>query len=368
MKKIISLLLCMVMLMTVLAGCGTTVEDVIAEYSDAEAVTDDTGSVRDYDAGRKAFDAEAVVLNIEGEDITWDEFYDWICFALSTYEYSYGEIADYSTYSDVIIEEAVLMATAYKSVEMKAEELGIGFDADIETQIAEDVAGAVEYYGSQEAYDEAVKQFYGSQELYEYIFTVDALSDDMFEELYGTDGEKLTDAQIAEGSEGYLMAKHILVLTTDDEGNALDEAAAAEVKDTIDSIYTMLTEYEGDDLEGYFDELTAQYTEDTGYAAYPDGYLFQEGDMVTEFYDAVNGIEIGQFSEVVESTYGYHIVFRLPVDAEAVPMQYASYGYNISLRSIIANDLLSEETRAWREEVEYTTTELYDSIDLAQLF
>jgi len=363
--KIIALLLCAAMMMCVFTGCAE------------EAVnTTEEASARDFDAGRAAYAADEVVMTLEGEDLTWDEFYNWICYALANYQYTYGPVSDFSTatalgnMSDAIIQEACDYIVMYKAVEKKAAELGIDLPADMEQQIEEDWDASLDSFErDEEALMEYIKEYYGSRELYEYTFKYNSISPDLFEYFVGADGEKLTAAQIEEGSEGYLMAKHILVQTTyEDTGLVLEEDDMKAAQERIETAYALLEAYEGDDLEGYFDELTAQYTEDTGYAAYPDGYLFQEGDMVTEFYDAVNGIEIGQFSEVVESTYGYHIVFRLPVDAEAVPMQYASYGYNISLRSIIANDLLSEETRAWREEVEYTTTELYDSIDLAQLF
>jgi parvulin-like peptidyl-prolyl isomerase len=54
-------------------------------------------------------------------------------------------------------------------------------------------------------------------------------------------------------------------------------------------------------------------TEDPGVASYPDGYLFQSGEMVAEFEDATAALEIGQVSGIVETTYGYHIIYRIPI-------------------------------------------------------
>ena len=374
-KRIIALLLGTAMSVSLLTGCDTTVEDVIQEYTGTEITgTEDTEIVRDYDAGRKAYDADEVVLTIEGEDMTWEEFYGWICYSLSTYEYSYGEVTDFAatgaagTLSDDIINEAVYIATLYKGIEKKAAELGITNSPDIDTLFREDMAGALEFYGTEEDLETAIVEYYGSEEIYEYMFKMNDLSDRLFEELYGVDGEKLTEEQLAEGSEGYLMAKHILVSTVDDEGNALDEDGLAAAKEKIENVYDLLCEYEGDDLNGYFDDLTAEYTDDPGHLSYPDGYLFQDGDMVTEFYDATLSVEEGQFSEIVESSFGYHIVLRLPIDPKAVPMSYASYGYNYSLGNIIANNLLTMDTQTWTEEVEYSTTAFYDTIDLSQVF
>lgn len=376
-KKIIALILCAAMLMYVLAGCNTSVDDVVNEYTGENNTddTDDTTVNRDFDAGRAVYDADEIVLTVDGEDITWDEYFNWLCYSLYSYEYNYGEVTDFSaettygtTAAEEIIADAHSMIALYKGVEKNIEELNISYADDIDEQIKEDWESGIEVYGTEEELLEAVKQSFGSRELYEYLFRVDSVSDDIFAALYGANGEKLTDAQLKEGSEGYYMAKHILVMTVDEENNALDDEALAKAKSTIEEVYNLLTAYDGDDLEGYFDELTAQYTEDTGYETYPDGYLFTESDMVTEFYDATAGLEIGKFSEIVESSYGYHIILRLPVDFEAVPMYYAAYGYDYSLRYIIAYNLFSLETASWTDSVNVETTDFYNSIDLNKVF
>lgn len=369
--KLIALILCIAMMMCVFTGCGSSVDDIIDEYSET---TEE--STRDFEAARATYAADEVVMTIDGEDITWDEYFNWICYALSNYEYTYGPISDFATatangnMSDAILDEATYMITMYRAVEKKAAELGIELPSDMEEQIAEDWEESLESFDNdEEALLEYVNQYYGSRELLEYISRVNSYSDDLFEYYYGADGEKLTEEQIAEGSEGYLMAKHILIQTTDaDTGLVLEEEEMKAAQDTIESIYAQLTAYEGDDLEGYFDELTSQYTEDEGFLTYPDGYLFQEGDMVTEFYNAAMSVEEGQFSEIVESSYGYHIVMRIPIDVESVPMSYASYGFNYSLRFIIAQSHFAEESDSWTENVDVETTASYDAIDLTQAF
>lgn len=369
MKKLIALLLCIAMIMCTLASCGTSVDDILNEYAENEA------STRDYETARAAYDADMVVATVDGTDITWDEYFGWICYALSNYESTYGTITDFTTataigtISDTIIEDANYGLTMYKAIEKKAAELGVEYPENLESLLESDRKANIEYFGDEEAFDNFIKQYYGTREMYEYIYKMGSISPDMFEYYYGKDGADLTDEQLTEGSKDFIMAKHILVKTIDDAtGLVLEEEDQKAAQETIESVYDKLTAYEGDDLEGYFDELTAQYTEDQGFLTYPEGYLFQEGDMVTEFYNAALSIEEGQFSEIVESSYGYHIIMRIPINYDSTPMALASYGYDISLRYYIANELFSAETESWMENVTVETTDDYETIDLAHVF
>ena len=139
-KKLIALLLCAVMLMCTLASCKTTVDDVIDDYTEEET------STRDYEAARTTYGADEIVMTIDNEDITWDEFFDWICYALSNYEYSYGQVSDFNVatangnMSATIVKEAEEMITMYRSVEKKAAELGVKVADDVDDQIAEYLA------------------------------------------------------------------------------------------------------------------------------------------------------------------------------------------------------------------------------------
>ena len=85
-----------------------------------------------------------------------------------------------------------------------------------------------------------------------------------------------------------------------------------------------------------FKELKEEYCEDTGKTAFPDGYLFRSGEMVEEFENAAMLLEEYGVSEPVESPYGYHIILRLPLDADAL-MGYSSTGEALNAREYYAN-------------------------------
>lgn len=109
-------------------------------------------------------------------------------------------------------------------------------------------------------------------------------------------------------SEGVYRAKHILLKFYDDGGHFEDDA----IEPMINGLYDQLEQ--GAD----FDTLMKQYSEDTGLEDYPDGYYFTDGQMVKEFEETTKSLEVGEYSAPVKSTYGYHIILRLPVDEEEV--------------------------------------------------
>ena len=91
-------------------------------------------------------------------------------------------------------------------------------------------------------------------------------------------------------------AKHILV--TEKKGG----------KDTADMLYEVLK-----NDPDQFDPLLTIYGEDPGMAANPGGYLFGPGDMVAEFEAGTKALQPGQISQPIQSSYGWHIILRLPL-------------------------------------------------------
>lgn len=123
--------------------------------------------------------------------------------------------------------------------------------------------------------------------------------------------EKLKMSFTDYADKNYLRAKHILILFESGENTESHEKTL----EKINAVYEKLQN--GED----FDALVKEYNEDPGVATNPDGYVFKEGVMVDEFYKGTLALDFNSYSEPVMTTYGFHIILRLPlrdVDREIV--------------------------------------------------
>ena len=65
-------------------------------------------------------------------------------------------------------------------------------------------------------------------------------------------------------------------------------------------------------------------------------YVFLPGEMVTEFEEGVKALADYGVSQPVKSSYGYHVILRLPLSADTV-VAYDSNGAAVTGRSLFAS-------------------------------
>ena len=94
-----------------------------------------------------------------------------------------------------------------------------------------------------------------------------------------------------------------------------------------------------------------------GLETQPDGYTFSKGQMVAEFEEAACTNE-GEVSEIVETTYGYHIIKKID-STEHIPLDMVSDWIGNNLVHSKYNDTLQEWKEASAIEVDYN---ILDSI------
>ena len=398
MKRKIAIILCAALLAAtmsgILAGCGNGKEeptDLTESPANTSEVTDDgsdddapTGENDDTDASslynysididyEKAFAAYAsdtVMLKSGDLTVTWEELFLYLHGNISDFINNTGMVPPWAgvlyedeTYADAILEIAIDNATFYKAIEHGAAQAGITLSDDDLELMQQDYDEASEFYGSEDEFLALLWESNGchSRELYFYLAGVGKLANNYFAEYFGEEGELMSDEDLEDyiRAEGYMMAKHILRMKTDDgENTALSEA---------EDILNSLENYDGDDFNEYFTEMMFTHSEDNLYT-FPNGYLFVFNDMVMSFSAACSALEPGELSGIVESEYGYHIIYRIPIDYNEIPLSNFAQGNYSSLRRTAALSIFDSVMYGWLGGIELERTPELESIDLAAIF
>ena len=345
----------------------------------------------DYEAIYALHDPDETVMIIDGQEINWGEYFSWLYMSAMQTEQYFVAMANYGmplSWSDPVGEDASI---TYASTALEGGEntliqlmaiLGFaqsnGVQANQETldsiaeQVKSDMAATVGEDGTEEDFQEYLASLYRSRDAYDHTNMANFLNQQNFTETYGLKGEKVSDEQALAYLEenDYTYANHILLATMDlSTGEALDEETIAEKKAQAESLVEELNAIEDEEqLVERFRELKEEYCEDTGKTAFPDGYVFLPGEMVEEFENAALALEEYAVSEPVESPYGYHIILRLPLDADAV-IAYSSTGEAMTAREYFANYDYAQKLDAYLAAMEaeyapgFTPPELSDFLE-----
>ncbi len=368
MKRLISVLICLALALGLMSGCGSQ-----------EAVEEGL----DWDAARAKYEPDAVVLTVDGAEADWAEFFYWLYTCYNDYCSENGEITDLNapsaydagmTVGELLIDAAKGYCVQYHALEVNAEKEGVRLteedEASLQALLESDISSVAGEDGTQEEFFDILAETYVSPELYDFINRMAALYSRAFTTLYGSSGEKLTEQQVQDFAEeyGFMTAKHILIQTTDAEGEPLDDAAKAEKLEQAEAIYAQLEGKSGEELEEAFDALMQENSEDTGLAAFPDGYCFSSGEMVEAFETAAAALEPGQMSEIVESPFGYHIILREPLRAEDRVMRFDSAGTPYTIRAVAAANLYDSQQMGWAENAETSWAPGFEDLDINDIF
>lgn len=266
--------------------------------------------------------SEPVVMTVNGDEIHMDEFRAYLKYNKSYMEnmLSYYGMDD-TVWSDPsmgemmvgqLFESANQQAIEIHTVKQEFEKLGLKLSREEREQAQQEKMNTIEQMGGQEPFEQWLQSIGYDDAMYDNTVAISKYANAIQDSYYGDNGTKTnTKAIMDKFNETYLCAKHILVQSIDGSGNPLtgDALAAAQSKaqEALEKVKA------GED----FDTLIAQYNEDPGMEMYPDGYVFTEGEMVDEFYQGAKALEPGQTSsDLVQSSYGWHIIQREPLNAD----------------------------------------------------
>ena len=377
-RRSIIIILCVAMLITVIAGCGEPTQ----WYDDGEDSEDSEQTAGgmdgfismadlDFDAAFDAYPPDTIMIIAGDYPITWEELFYNIFDTLSYIESAYSILPNFfettdddTSFSELVIDYAVENALIFRGIQYGASLSDITLDDSTLELMEADFNSVVAMYGGEDTFLENLWEYNKIKNvaLFRYLFSINYLADQTFNVLFGTYGSLLSDDDVAvlTADGGYLMAKHILRLISDDDSDT--------PRSEIEEILDQLNAYDGNDFDEFFDSLMFEHSEDPGLEPFPDGYLFQAGDMNPVFYDACLLLDIGDYSEVIEASYGYHIIYRIPINYDVVPASYGTINESDSLRSITAIEMYDELRDRWVGLLDIVYTDEFESLDLAAIF
>jgi len=195
----------------------------------------------------------------------------------------------------------------YMSIEELAEDLDAGLTTNNLVDIEASFQAAVEEMGGKEAFLNYLQMLGIGRE------TFDRLSASSFLYINLLDLVFREDSPIYLAEEDYnkyaTYADHILIANQDMRtGEALPPTQSVEKYQLADSLLEQILAAE--DPQAKFAELADEYSDDPGREQNPTGYIYTAGTMVEEFEMAASQLLPGEFSDVVQSDYGFHIILR----------------------------------------------------------
>lgn len=388
-KKLLALLMSLVLLLGALAVPALAADDGTtggsAAAGSSEAASDAAAAAQEaytkimeqLDAASKKYDGDTVVATVNGTEVTWKLCYYLIASMTSQFiRYTMAipdfttDTGDGTTLQDAMREALEARMKYYTVPAAEADKRGLAetVDAEVETQWN----SIVEQYGGVDALMEAMESAYLDEPTYRLLLRSNAAFNAIMEDTYGANGEKLSEADVLAwaNDNNYVRCKHILFLTKNDDGTDMTDEEKAEVRKEAETTLEELRALESDreTMMARFDERMAE-ADDPGMTNFPDGYIFTDDQMVQEFEDGARALADYEISDIVESSYGYHIILRLPLDPDGKTLsQDSGTGDYMTLRADAANELFNNLLIDWINNAEVEWKGDFGTMDYNELF
>ena len=329
--------------------------------------------ILDFSAGLSAGDT---LLTVNGTEVKADLFlyflYHNCDYLMYQYYYYYGAVpSSLAAMAESLMDSAIRMAAAHTITRQKAVELACPLTDEQKAEVEEAMM-----LNGQEDYEEDRARFGLTDETMGFFYTMDYY--------YNNVRDAAVPQPTADDLNNYVyQTKHILLKTVDTSGTptltedgeyvypALDEETVAEKRALAEDILARLRAAEGEEQLELFDELMEEYSEDgrdadghidvNGYeAVLSDGAAANDMRMVAPYEEASLALGIGEISDIVESSFGCHIILRQKVEfRNATAEKYAD-----NYREYLFSQLLDQ----WVDEADTVRSDSLANLDVDDFY
>lgn len=290
--KLVSLICMLTMVASILCSC------MIENTNPAVRVGEEEMSADEF--GYYVYVNKSQALQEAGVDVSDDK-------AVEDY---FKAKTDGKSNIDAVLDKASEDATSLLVQYNKAISDGTEFTEEDEAEFKNQIDSMKAQTGGEEGYVSQLSSLGITPEAFEGLFKKNMIISKYIHKLETEGKFNVSDEEISTYiKENYIKAQHILFMTQDPATGELYEEDTvsekrAKAEETLDKLNN------GEDFVKLMNELS----EDTGLSTNPDGYEFTKGQMVPQFEKAAYALEENQISDIVETSYGYHIIKRVPFE------------------------------------------------------
>jgi foldase protein PrsA len=242
-----------------------------------------------------------------------------------------------------------------------AEQITASILAQYNNNKAEANAATLQIYGvSLKEFENIYKQLILRNKFIQYELERIEADESEIETYYNKFPDAFKDTSMRYNGEEAVWIKHILISTVDENQRELEgeklEAAKKKAEELLQRAKS------GED----FARLAIENSEDPGSAAKGGDYLFGRGHMESAFEEAAFALEPGEISDLVKTSYGYHIIKmeeKIAQD-EPVSLRCAKDYYEFQENAVKMAKFL-EKMEEWKKDPKYQIIEnrkVYDKI------
>lgn len=371
MKKIISTLLALAVCAGVMAGCaGTPADSTSGAASSASAASSGSSSVSAaetkepglYVDGQKV--AADPMMTVNGHDVSFDEYRYYFLNILNAIKYQNGgtlpteDAEKLEAQLKGATEESLLSIYAFEEL---AKQHDISLTEDEIQKVDDALAAVQEQLGGEEGYQEALAQQFYTADVYRALCLNGMLTEKVIKAVYGDDVR-------ADINKNYVHAQHILIPFAQETA---DSSSAGSSESSSESAGAAQPDHSAERAKAEevlakatagedFAALISEYGEDPGQPE--EGYYFTTGQMVQEFEDAAFALKEGAISGIVETSYGYHIIKRLPLEEAYIDTNFMNMVGEESAQKI------NNDVGAILEKLDVVYGDYYDQVSSETLY